>query len=49
MNNNSKSNSLKFIRYKISKSLVPNFFSFYKKDYLKDKNKFYPPLYPPFC
>lgn len=39
MNNNSKSKSLKFIRNKISKNLVPNFFSFYKKDYLKDKNK----------
>lgn len=39
MNNNSKSNSLKFIRNTISKNLVPNFFSFYKRDYLKDKNK----------
>ena len=39
MNNNSKSSSLKFIRNKISKNLVPIFFSFYKKDYLKDKNK----------
>ena len=40
-----KSNSLKFIINKISKTLVPKFFSFSKKEYLMNKRRILKKIY----